>query len=256
MERIAFVTGGSRGIGLGIAEELAQLGYNVIINGVRDKSAVVEVLQTLQKYGINVHYVQGDIGNGEDRMRMVRELKNITDHLDILVNNAGIAPPQRLDILETTEENYDKVMRINLKGSFFLTQAIAKWMIESKSNRKSFTPKIINVSSISSTVVSVNRGEYCISKAGMSMMSALFSARLGEFDIPVFEIRPGVIKTDMTAGVTEKYTRLVQEGLTIQPRMGLPKDVGRVVKSIASDDFNYSSGQIFMVDGGLTINRL
>jgi NAD(P)-dependent dehydrogenase (short-subunit alcohol dehydrogenase family) len=170
--------------------------------------------------------------------------------LDVLVNNAGIAPKVRADILEAGEESFDEIIRTNLKGPYFLTQAAARWMIEQKSGC------IINVSSISATVASVNRGDYCISKAGVAMATQLWAARLGEFGINVYEVRPGVIKTDMTAPVTAKYDKLFAEGLAPQRRWGTPEDVGKVVASLARGDFPYSTGAVVMVDGGLTVQRL
>jgi 3-oxoacyl-[acyl-carrier protein] reductase len=167
-----------------------------------------------------------------------------------------VAPKERLDILEATEESFDRVMGINLKGPYFLTQSIASWMVEQKETDPDFSGGIIYISSISATVASVNRGEYCLSKAGISMASQLFAVRLGEFGIPVYEVRPGIIKSDMTAGVTTKYDQLIENGLTVQKRWGLPEDVGKVVASIAREDFSYSTGQVFMVDGGLTLSRL
>ena len=174
----------------------------------------------------------------------------------MLVNNAGVAPKERKDILNATEESFDEVMDINLKGPYFLTQQVANWMIEQQNIDADFKGCIINISSMSATVVSVNRGEYCISKAGISMATQLFAVRLGEFNIPVYEVRPGIIKTDMTSGVKEKYDKLIEDGLCVQKRWGEPEDVGRVVASLAKGDFAYSTGQVIMVDGGLTIPRL
>jgi len=176
--------------------------------------------------------------------------------INVLINNAGIAPPQRKDLLEATEESYDRVMDINLKGPYFLTQLVARHMVEQVQLGEDFTGCIINVSSISATVVSVNRGEYCISKAGVSMASRLWAVRLGEYEIPVYEIQPGVIKTDMTSAVQEKYDRLIQEGLFVEKRWGLPEDVGKVALSMATGLLPYSTGQVVVVDGGLSIPRL
>ncbi|MCK4854080.1 MAG: 3-ketoacyl-ACP reductase, partial [Bacteroidales bacterium] len=174
----------------------------------------------------------------------------------ILVNNAGIAPKERKDILETTEESFDYVMGVNLRGTFFLTQLVANLMVRQKKENAEMFNCIINVSSISATIASVNRGEYCISKAGTGMVTALFATRLGEFDIPVYEIRPGIIKTDMTAGVKEKYDKLLENDLCIQARWGEPDDVGKVAVSLAEGNFPYSTGQVIMVDGGLSLPRL
>lgn len=184
------------------------------------------------------------------------ELLSELGRVDVLVNNAGVAPRERRDILETTEESYDHVMGINLKGSFFLSQLVANRMIAQKQYNPDVFNCIINVSSISATIASVNRGEYCISKAGMGMVTALFAARLGEYDIPVYEVRPGIIKTDMTSGVKEKYDKLLDEGLCVQARWGEPEDVGKVAAALAEGSFPYSTGQVIMVDGGLSLPRL
>lgn len=176
--------------------------------------------------------------------------------MNVLVNNAGVAPKERKDVLETTEESFDWVLDINLKGSYFLTQLAANWLVAQKKSDTDFKGSIINISSVSATTVSVNRGEYCISKAGISMVTQLFAVRLGDFDIPVYEIRPGIIKTDMTAGVQAKYDALFEEGIAVQKRWGTPEDIGKAVASLANGDFPYSTGQVIVVDGGLNINRL
>jgi len=256
MKKVALITGGSRGIGLGIAQHLAKNGFDIAINGVRDESAVVDVIKLLQDLGADVIYCQGSISSTEDRKKIIQKVKDHFGRLHVLVNNAGIAPKERRDVLETTEESFDDVLSTNLKGNYFLTQLSANWMIEQKKSDPAFQGCIINVSSISATVASVNRGEYCISKAGLSMSTQLFAVRLGEFDIPVFEVRPGIISTDMTSGVKEKYDKLIEGGLTIQKRWGSPNDVGSVVASLAVGNFPYSTGQVIMVDGGLTIPRL
>lgn len=256
MKKTALVTGGSRGIGLGISEQLAKSGFDLAINGVRPEEEVAETIAHLKSYGGEVIYCQGNIGDKTDRQNIVDKVRKSFGKLNLLVNNAGVAPKERLDILQATEESFDHVMGINLKGPYFLTQSIASWMIEQKEADPEFSGGIIYISSISATVASVNRGEYCLSKAGISMASQLFAVRLGEFGIPVYEVRPGIIKSDMTAGVTAKYDQLIENGLTVQKRWGLPEDVGKVVASIAREDFSYSTGQVFMVDGGLTLSRL
>jgi len=256
MRRVAFITGGSRGIGLGIAKELAQNNFDLAINGTRSEDEVKNALQDLKDPGVDVIYCRGNISSSADRKNMLQQVKDHYGNLHVLVNNAGIAPKERKDILEATEESFDDVLSVNLKGTYFLTQLTANWMIEQKKIDNEFKGSIINISSMSATVASVNRGEYCISKAGLSMATQLFAVRLGEFDIPVFEIRPGIIKTDMTSGVKEKYDRLIEAGLCLQKRWGEPEDVGKVVASLAKGDFMYSTGQVIMVDGGLTILRL
>lgn len=257
MKKVAFVTGGSRGIGFGIAEHLAKNGFDLAINGVRAEESVTEALEQLRRSGADVIYCQGDIASRDAREAMLEQIKSHFGRLNVLVNNAGVAPKERRDILEATEESFQYVVSTNLQGAYFLTQAAANWMIQQQQDAADeFFGCIINVSSISATVVSVNRGEYCIAKAGLSMATQLFAARLGEYNIPVYEVRPGVIKTDMTAGVTEKYDRLIEGGLCVQKRWGYPDDVGKAVAALARGDFPYSTGQVIMVDGGLTMPRL
>lgn len=256
MKRVAFITGGSRGIGLGIATRLAEAGFNIAINGVREADAVSEVIAELKNYGGEVIYLQGDIASKEARTRMVDVLKAHFGALHVLVNNAGIAPKERKDILEATEESFIHLLTTNLQGPYFLTQAVANWMVAQQTDSPEFKGCIVNVSSISATVASVNRGEYCVAKAGLSMATQVFAVRLGEYNIPVYEVRPGVIKTDMTAGVTDKYDKLISEGLTVQKRWGEAGDVGKAVAALALGYFPYSTGQVIMVDGGLTLSRL
>lgn len=256
MKSVALITGGSRGIGLGIATELAKAGFDLAINGVRDETSVEAVLGGLETFGSRVIYIQADVSVKKDRDRMINQVFGHFGQLNILVNNAGIAPRERKDILEATEESYDYVLNVNLRGPYFLTQQIANHMIGIKQKDPSQFCCIINVSSVSASVVSTNRGEYCISKAGIAMATKLWAARLGEFDIPVYEIQPGVIKTDMTAGVQEKYDNLFKQGLAVQQRWGTPEDVGKVAASMCLGNMPYSTGQVVMVDGGMTIPRL
>jgi len=277
MSKVALVTGGSRGIGFGIAEKLAAEKWDLVINGVRPAEAVTEPLEALRKYGVKVGYARGDVGSVEGRASILQATRafvaawrsetgdrrsapnsELRDPISVnlLVNNAGVAPKVRADLLETTEESYDYVVGTNLRGVFFLTQAFARDMVAAKKADPTFAAYIISITSISATVVSINRGEYCIAKAGLSMMSQLFAARLGADGIPVYEVRPGVIKTDMTAGVTEKYDKLIAGGLNIQPRWGYPEDVGKAVAALSRGDFPFSTGQVVMVDGGLVVPRL
>ncbi len=190
--------------------------------------------KNLRNTGADVLYCQGDVSLTADRKKIIEQVKKHFGKLHVLVNNAGVAPKERKDILETSEESFDRLISTNLKSAYFLTQLAANWMIEQKKADTSFTSCIINVSSISATVASVNRGEYCVSKAGLSMVTQLFAVRLGEFDIPVYEVRPGVIYTDMTAGVKEKYDKLFEDGLTVQNRWGYPDDVGKAVSCIST----------------------
>jgi len=254
--KTALVTGGSRGIGYGIAECLAKDGFDLAINGVRDESSVTEVLDKLRSFGVKVIYCQGDISGQESRKLIIDKVKQEFGQLNVMVNNAGVAPKERNDILEATEESFDYVVGTNLKGTYFLTQLAANWMVQQKEADEQFEGCIINVTSVSSTVASVNRGEYCIAKAGLSMVTQLYAARLGEFQIPVYEIRPGVIETDMTSGVKEKYDKMFIEGLAVQSRWGQPDDIGKAAASLARGDFPYSTGQVIMVDGGMTLQRL
>jgi 3-oxoacyl-[acyl-carrier protein] reductase len=254
--RTALVTGGSRGIGLGIARALAKEGIHLAINGVRDESAVSEVLEELRSYGVNVIYARGDISQASDREDMVKHILSKFGHINYLINNAGVAPKERKDILEASEESFEYVIRTNLTGSYFLTQAVANVMIRQKNDDPGFQAAIINISSISATVASVNRGEYCIAKAGISMATQLFAVRLGEFDIPVYEVRPGIIETDMTAGVKEKYDKLIAEGLCLQKRWGKPEDIGSITSALVEGKIPYATGQVIVADGGMTIGRL
>ncbi|MCY1723458.1 3-ketoacyl-ACP reductase [Prolixibacteraceae bacterium Z1-6] len=254
--KTALITGGSRGIGFGIAIELAKARFNLAINGVRPQAAVQPILDGLKAFGIKVVYAQGDVSKKEDRENILRTIEAEFGQLNVLVNNAGIAPKERKDILETSEESFEYVMDINLKGPYFLTQLFANHMVEQKKQNLAFECCIINVSSISATVASVNRGEYCISKAGIAMATKLWAVRLGEFNIPVYEIQPGIIKTDMTSAVKEKYDKLFAEGIAIQKRWGLPEDIGKVAAAMATGMMPYSTGQVVQVDGGMTTQRL
>ena len=256
MKRVALVTGGSRGIGLGIAKCLAEEGFDLAICGVRPEEQVGASVDALAQVGGEVLYVQADVSDPQARAHLLDEVKARYQRLHVLVNNAGVAPKVRADILEATPESYDRVMDINLKGPYFLTQAVANWMIEQRGEDPDFAGAIVNVSSISATVASPSRGEYCLSKAGVSMATQLWAARLGEYEIPVYEVRPGVILTDMTRVVQGKYDRLIDEGLAVQKRWGYPDDVGRAVAMLARGDLPYSTGQVIMVDGGLTLPRL
>lgn len=254
-ERTALVTGGSRGIGRGVAERLLTDGYRVVINGVREPNAVVDVIEDLSRLG-DVTYVAADIGTGAGRSRLTAETLKAVGHLDVLINNAGITSPGRKDILDATEEDLDAVLAVNLKGPFLLTQIVARHMIEHREDDPAFRGRIVNITSISAAVATPNRSEYCISKAGLSMTTMLWATRLAEYGIDVFEVRPGVIQTDMTAPVAAKYEALIEDGLTLERRFGMPEDVAAVVAALAAGDIPYSTGQILTVDGGLTIARL
>ena len=253
MKKVALITGGSRGIGYGIAMQLAANGFDIAVNGIREPEAVSGVLKDLELAGARVLYCRGDVSLAADREKIIEQVNQYFGKLHVLVNNAGVAPKERRDILQTSEESFDRLIATNLKSTYFLTQQVANWMIAQKKEDPSFSGSIINISSVSATVASVNRGEYCVSKAGVSMVTQLFAVRLGEFDIGVYEVRPGVIFTDMTAGVKEKYDSLIREGLTVQQRWGYPEDVGKAVSALALGSFAYSTGQVIMVDGGITL---
>ncbi len=253
---VALVTGGSRGIGYGIAEQLAAGGYDLALCGRRPAADVDAGLDPLRDAGADVLYVPADVGIAADRKALIDAVRGRYGRLDVLVNNAGMAPRERRDILDATEDSYEEVMGVNLRGPYFLTQEAARWMIDDAGAGRLTSPAIIFITSISATIASPSRGEYCLSKAGLAMAARLWSVRLAEFGIGVYEVRPGIIATDMTAGVKEKYDALIEEGLMLQPRWGTPRDVGRAVASLARGDWSYSTGQAIYVDGGMTIDRL
>jgi NAD(P)-dependent dehydrogenase (short-subunit alcohol dehydrogenase family) len=255
-KRVALVTGGSRGIGRGIAEKLAESGFDLAINGVRPAVDAGDAIKALEKLGAAVVYCQGDVSVPADRQSMLDGVRQRFGRLDALVNNAGVVPSPRADVLEATEESFDRVLSINLKGPYFLTQLAARWMIEQRKADGAFGGVIVNISSVSASEASINRGDYCISKAGIAMATMLWAARLAEFGIDVYEVRPGIISTDMTSGVREKYDALIAGGLTLDKRWGTPLDVGRAVTALAKGDIPYATGQVIHIDGGMTIQRL
>lgn len=255
MKRTAVITGASRGIGLAIANQLGLDGMNVVMVATGPVENNMDAIVQLQKNGITVGYIQADISKHDDRIKIVRDAVRLFGRIDVLVNNAGVAPLQRADLLEMTEESFDRVVGINTKGNMFLTQAVAKQMIaqEPLDGRKGV---IINISSCSSVVSSVNRGEYCVSKAGISMLTTLYADRLAPEGILVHEVRPGVIDTDMTSTVHGKYNKLIDEGVFPIARWGKPEDVANAVSALASDKFMYTTGNYIDVDGGFHIRRL
>jgi 3-oxoacyl-[acyl-carrier protein] reductase len=260
---VAIVTGASRGIGKAIAKELASLGYNIVgnhcdftANGKGDESKANQTQKEIEKLGVKCEFLRGDISKAEDRKKLVDLAKSKFGRADFLVNNAGVAPLKRMDILESTEESYDRVMGINLKGPYFLTQLVANWMIEQKKQHPQRAFRIVNTGSMSAYTSSTARGEYCVSKAGIGMMTMLYADRLAEFGIGVFEIRPGIIATDMTSVVKDKYDKLIAEGLTPIKRWGQPEDVAKAVGAIAEGRLDFSTGQVINVDGGFHIRRL
>jgi 3-oxoacyl-[acyl-carrier protein] reductase len=255
---VAVVTGGSRGIGRGIALALARSGLDVVINYAGNRTAAEECQALCRQAGPGRFEIcQGDIGVDDDRARLVDFVRATYGRIDCLVNNAGVAPNVRADMLEATEESFDRLVTINLKGPYFLTQKVANWMIALRAERgPTYAPKIITISSISAYTASVNRGDYCLSKAGLAMLTKLFAVRLAEHGIGVYELRPGIIQTDMTAGVTSKYDKLIADGLTPIKRWGFPEDVGKAVAAVATGAFPFSTGEVINVDGGFHLKWL
>jgi NAD(P)-dependent dehydrogenase (short-subunit alcohol dehydrogenase family) len=251
---VAIVTGASRGIGKAIAKELALLGYDLVINRVKQEPPQTQ--KEVEDLGAQCEFLQGDVSCAEDRNRLVDLAKSRFGRCDLLVNNVGVAPSKRTDILEATEESFDRVVGINLKGPYFLTQQVANWMIEQKKQYPQRAFRIVNVGSVSAYASSPARGEYCISKAGISMMTKLYADRLAEYNIGVFEISPGIIATDMTSAVKDKYDKLIAEGLTPTKRWGTPEDVAKAVGAIAEGRLDFSTGQVINVDGGFHLRRL
>ena len=251
MSKCVIVTGAGRGIGAGIAEKMASEKWNVAICDLKDiADGNAQCAELEKKYGIKARYYRCDISNAADRQATVDAVIADFGAIDALVNNAGVAPRVRADVLEMTEESYDFVMNINLRGSFFLTQLVARHFAERKSGA------IVNISSCSATVASISRGEYCRSKAGVSMATKLWAVRMAEFGVNVYEIRPGIIETDMTSVVKAKYDKLIAEGLTLQPRWGLPEDIAKAVAAMLRGDIGYSTGQVINIDGGMGIEKL
>jgi 3-oxoacyl-[acyl-carrier protein] reductase len=259
VSKTALVTGASRGIGRGIAIELARAGGRVAINYAGNAEAAAEALAQVKSAGGDGFLVQGDVAIAADRDRLVKETVGKFGRIDLLVNNAGVAPKVRADLLDAGEESFDRLFAINLKGPYFLTQLVAKQMLQQPPDTEGFRGRIVNITSISVYAASINRGDYCMVKAGLAMMTKLFADRLANDGINVYEIRPGVIATDMTGGVKEKYDKLIlqdERGITPIRRWGKPEDVGRAVRAIVEDRFPFSTGAVFDVDGGFHLHRL
>jgi NAD(P)-dependent dehydrogenase (short-subunit alcohol dehydrogenase family) len=266
MNQAVLITGASRGIGRGIALELAMLGRDLVVNFARNEKAAeqtaADCIALARKAGrkIRAEVCQADISRRADRAKLIEFAKAKLGRLDLLVNNAGVAPDTRADILEAGEESFDRQIAINVKGPYFLTQLVAKWMIEqcgrAGKSAAEYRPKIIIISSISAYTASTNRGDYCVAKAALSMLTPLYAARLAEHGINVYEIRPGIIATDMTAAVREKYDRLIGQGLTPIQRWGTPEDIGKAVAAIAEGLLPFSTGEVINVDGGFHLRRL
>ena len=255
MKKVAIVTGASRGLGFAIAHRLGLDGFSIALVATRDKEKNKEALSVLDKDNINYVYIKADISKKEDRKRIVSETISAFSRIDVLVNNAGVAPLERADLLDMSEESFDRVVSINTKGNMFLTQLVAKQMLKQEVNGKK-RGTIINISSCSAEVTSINRGEYCVSKAGVSMLTLLYADRLAKEGILVHEIRPGVIMTDMTETVTDKYNKLIENGAFPIARWGYPEDIANAVSVFADDHFLYTTGNYIDVDGGFHIKRL
>jgi 3-oxoacyl-[acyl-carrier protein] reductase len=259
----ALVTGGSRGIGKAIAVELARLGYDLAIShydfeagGEPGESAAAQARAEITAAGAACVALRADVSDATHRRQLVDLVRSTFGRCDLLVNNAGVAPLARTDLLDATEESFERVLRINLQGPYFLTQQVARWMIEQRRAWPERPLRIVNTGSVSAYASSPARGEYCISKAGVAMMTTLFADRLAEHDIGVFEVRPGIIATDMTAIVKEKYDKLIADGLTPTRRWGRPEDVARAVGAVAEGRLDFSTGQVIDVDGGFRLRRL
>jgi 3-oxoacyl-[acyl-carrier protein] reductase len=261
MKPVSFVTGASRGIGRGIAIELAKQGHDLAGNGrgfdpANGASPLLETKRRALELGAAFLPLQGDVSSFEDHERMLRAILGRYGRVDVLVNNAGVAPEERLDVLETTPASFDRVLDINLRGAFFLTQRVAKQMIAQVEARPERRPAIVFITSVSADTSSPSRAEYCMSKAGLSMAAAIFADRLAVHGIDVYEVRPGIIKTDMTRAVEATYERRIAEGRVLQRRWGTPEDVGKAVAALVGGSFAYSTGAVIEVSGGMSLKRL
>ncbi|HSB61687.1 MAG TPA: 3-ketoacyl-ACP reductase [Vicinamibacteria bacterium] len=256
VRRVALVTGGTRGIGLGIARALSRDGWDLALCGTRPEADVEDVLGELRGAGGAVHYCAADVSSAADRARLVGSVRGRFECLNALVNNAGRAPRMRADLLEAGEDSFEELLRTNLQGPYFLTQAFAREILERKRKEPAFPAAIVFVTSVSAEMASPNRGEYCVSKAGLAMAARLFAVRLAPEGVPVYEVRPGIIATDMTAAVRETYDRRIAEGLVPERRWGQPEDVGRAVAALLRGDLPYAGGTVVHVDGGLSLPRL
>ena len=254
--RTALVTGGTRGIGLGIARALAQEHWDLMLGGVRPEAEVSGVLDALLGHGGAVHYVAADLAKSDDRTRLVGEVRARFGAVNALVNNAGRAPSVRADLLEASEESFESQLWTNLQGPYFLTQAIARDQVDRRRADPSFAASLVFITSVSAEMASPSRGDYCVSKAGLSMVVRLFATRLADHGVPVYEVRPGIIATDMTAAVHDAYDRRIADGLVPERRWGQPEDVGKVVAALVRGDLPYATGTVIHVDGGLSVPRL
>jgi NAD(P)-dependent dehydrogenase (short-subunit alcohol dehydrogenase family) len=254
--RTALVTGGTRGIGLGIAHALAAEGWQLFLCGVRAENDVADVIDQLRQRGAHVQYAAADLASRDDRERLVASVRSTFGAVNVLVNNAGRAPRLRADLLDAAEDDFTDLLRTNLHGPYFLTQAIVRDQLARRRIEPDFAASIVFITSVSAELASVNRGAYCVSKAGLSMTAKLFASRLAADGIPVYEVRPGIIATDMTAAVKDVYDARIADGLVPARRWGQPEDVGRVVAALARGDLPYATGSVIDVDGGLSLPRL
>lgn len=254
--QVALVTGGSRGIGRGIVLALARAGWALVTSYRADRRSMKETIEEVEKLNGQAIAVQADLRQESDRRQLIERALSAWGHIDLLVNNAGMAPRLRADLLEMDPASFDEVMETNLKGPFFLSQQVARLMVEQVRKGSAYPPKIINIGSVSAYASSTRRGEYCLSKAGIAMMTALFADRLAENGILVYEVRPGIIETDMTASVHERYDQLIGEGLLPIRRWGTPEDVAQAVVALAQGILSYSTGEVINIDGGFHLRRL
>ena len=250
---VALVTGAARGIGAAIAVELARAGCDVAAFDVLDPGSTVAAVKQAGREGLNV---LGNVTNRADRESVLAVIERTFGRLDVLVNNAGVAPSVRADILQAGEDSYDRVMGVNVKGPYFLTQAVANWMIRQRAQRPEGWMCIVNISSISAYTASPSRGDYCLSKAAISMATKLWTTRLAEYGIGVYEIRPGIVATDMTAGVKDRYDKLIADGLTPIRRWGQPADIAAAVAACVRGELKFSTGEVINVDGGFHLRTL
>jgi len=253
---VALVTGGTRGIGLGIARALAHEGWDLVLSGIRPAPDIAPVVLELQALGSAVTYVAADVSSRDARVLLADAVRTRHGALNALINNAGRAPRVRADLLEAGEESFEEVMRTNLQGPYFLTQGLSRDMVARRQADPAFRAGIVFVTSVSAEMASPNRGEYCVSKAGLAMAVKLFAVRLATDGIPVYELRPGIISTDMTAGVREAYDQRIADGLVPERRWGHPEDVGRAVAALVRGDLPYATGSVIHIDGGLAVPRL
>ena len=253
---VALITGSSRGVGRAIALELAAAGFDIVVNYVANRDAAENTARGVAERDRRAIVVEADVSSPEPRRQLVSATRDAFGRIDALVNNAAVAPRRRADLLEMAPDSYAEILATNLEGPFFLTQEVARWMVEIRQREPGRRLSIVNISSLSEYTASVDRGEYCIAKAGLAMLTELFAVRLARDNILVNSVRPGIIATDMTAAAREKYDRLIADGLTPLRRWGQPEDVARVVRALTRGDFDFSTGAVLDVDGGFHLKSL